>query len=444
MNNNHFVIKKGLDIRLKGAPTLQIDDFLTDRYAICPADFHWIVPKLLVAEGDRVEVGTPLFCSKENEKLIFVSPVGGLDFKVIRGEKRKIEYITLNADGPKLLENVDVKTDADRDGIIDLLLQYGLWPFMRQRPFGCIANPTDTPKAIFVSCFDSAPLAPDYAFVLKDFQNEFLAGLNIIRKLTSGKTYLCMNEKQDNVLFEKAENVEKCYFSGPHPAGNVGTQINCIAPISKGDVIWFIEPQNIVTIGKLFLHKQLDFSKMVALTGPAAKNPHYLRIVNGASMKSCFNNENNGERIVSGNVLTGKKIDNECFIGFYDQQITLLDEGGKRRVFGWMVPGFKHWSHSHAYLSWLFPHKTYSFDTTLNGGRRTMMLSDVYDDVFPMDIMPMELLKACATKDLDKMEDLGIYDVTEEDFALCGVVCPSKTECQQLIYDSLTWLRTQI
>ena len=254
-----------------------------------------------------------------------------------------------------------------------------------------------------------------------------------------------MNDKQDNAFFEKAEHIEKCYFSGPHPAGNVGTQINCIAPISKGEVVWYIEPQNIVTIGKLFLHKCLDFSKTIALTGPEAVQPRYVRMINGASVKNLgASNDGSVIRMVSGNVLTGKKIDGECFIGYDDRQITLLSEGGKRCLFGWLGTGFRHWSHSHAYLSWLLPHKTFSFDTTLNGGYRTMMLPDVYDPVVPLDIMPMELLKACVTKDLDKMENLGIYDVTEEDFALCDVVCPSKTECQQIIYDGLTWLRTQI
>lgn len=445
MNKNHFVIKKGLDIRLKGIAALQVEDYSTERYAVCPDDFHWIVPKLLISEGDRVEVGTPLFCSKENERILFVSPITGFVDKIIRGEKRKIEYITLNADGPTTLENVDVQSDSDRSGIVDMLLHYGLWPFVRQRPFGNIANPVDTPKSIFISCFDSAPLAPDYSFILKNFQNEFLAGLNIIQKLTSGKTYLCMKDSQDNAFFEKAEDVEKCYFSGPHPAGNVGTQINRIDPISKGEIIWYIEPQNVVTIGKMILHKCLDFSKIIALTGQEALQPRYLRVVNGASMaNACVTSNSSAIRIVSGNVLTGKKIDNECFLGYYDRQITLLSEGGVRCLFGWMNAGFRHWSYSHAYLSWLLPHKTFSFDTALNGGYRAMMLPDVYDKIVPFDIMSMELLKACVTKDLDKMENLGIYDVTEEDFALCDVVCPSKTECQQIIYDGLTWLRTQI
>ena len=448
---NLYKIKKGLDIRLNGSAALKITEYQSNRFAITPNDFHWIIPKLLVCEGDSVRIGTTVFCAKDDENIRFVSPVSGKIDKIIRGEKRKIEYITIESDNLFSSENVEMPDFIDRKSIIDLMLKYGLWTFIRQRPFGCIADYSNNPKSIFISCFDSAPLAPDYNYIMKGYEKEFQKGIDVISKLTDGKTYLCLNSDVDNSLFEHTKNVELKYFKGPHPAGNVGTQINRISPVNKGEYVWSVEPQNVVTIGKLFLNRQLDFTKTIAITGPVVSNPHYVKVVNGVSLKNAFSIQNTdksafetkGIRVVSGNILTGHKVDDECFIGYYDQQLTAIKEGGRRRFLGWLYPGLKLWSNSNTYLSSFFKHKTFNLDTTLHGGRRVMVFSDTYDKVFPLDIMPMELLKACITKDIEKMEELGIYEVTEEDFALCEVVCPSKTECQQIIYDGLTLIKKQ-
>ena len=451
MQKTLYKVNKGLDIKIDGSALFQTEEYHTDIYAIRPDDFHWITPKLSVEEGDQVIVGTTVFCSKDDERIRFVSPVSGKIERIVRGEKRHINHIIIKSDGKLNSETVNLPEIISKETIIDTLLKYGLWTFVRQRPFGCIADYRNSPKAIFISCFDSAPLAPDYQFILNGYENEFQEGINILSKLTGGKTYLCLDNKRDNSFFEKTKNVDIQYFSGPHPAGNVGTQINRISPINKGEYIWYIEPQYVATIGRLFLNRQLDFTKTIAVTGPVVGNPRYIKIINGASLKDAFTLkavdksgfETDETRFISGNILSGHKIDNECFIGYYDQQITIIKEGGRRRVLGWMYPGLKLWSNSNTYLSKFITRKSYNVDTTLHGGRRVMMFSDIYDNVFPMDIMPMELLKACVTKDIDKMEELGIYEVTEEDFALCEVVCPSKTECQQIIYDGLTLIREQ-
>lgn len=443
-----FTIKKGLNLKLNGEAALNIENYQTEKYALQPGDFRWIVPKLTVKEGDLVKVGTPVFTDKEDEKKRFVSPVSGTVEKIMRGEKRRIEKIVISSDNRQESEAVRIPENVDRQTLIEILLQYGLWPFVIQRPFGNIADYRQPPKAIFISCFDSAPLAPDYSFILQDCAAEFYKGIQLVTLLTDGITYLGLPYGKYNTLFERAakgERLEPVYFKGPHPAGNVGTQINRVEPIRKGDTVWCIDPQDVVTIGQLFLHSRLDFGKAIALTGPAVRNPHYLRLLRGASMQKAMEAEiTSGVRAISGNVLSGRQVAEDGFLGYYDRQFTLLPEGGRRHLFGWLLPGLSRWSYSHTYLSWLFPDKHYAFDTSLNGGHRTLMLPETYDRVCPLDIMPAELLKACMSHDFDKMEALGIYDVVEEDFALCDVVSPSKTECQQIIFDGLTWLRTQL
>lgn len=439
-------VKKGLDLKLQGAAALRTEELQVDEYAVQPGDFRWIVPKLTVREGDAVKVGTPVFVRKDDERVRFVSPVSGTVSRIMRGEKRRIKAVVIAADHRQTMEDIVFQDhDLDRKSVVDILLRYGMWPSFIQRPFGTVADYDVVPKNIFISCFDSAPLAPDYAFIFKNEAEAFYKGLQIVSSLTDGKTYLGLSAKRDNGIFEKAENVEKVYFKGPHPAGLVGTQINMIDPIRKGDVVWTIDPQEVAIIGRLFLHRKLDFRKTVALTGPAAKRPHYFRIVRGASVQPMVWEVVAGNlRVISGNALTGRQVGTEGFVGHFDRQVTLLPEGGRRRLFGWLAPGFRKWSFSHAYVSWMFPKHEFAFDTSLNGGRRTIMMPGTYDEVCPLDIMPAELLKACLTQDIDKMEALGIYDVIEEDMALCDVVSPSKTECQQIIHDGLTWLRTQI
>ncbi|MDL2240944.1 Na(+)-translocating NADH-quinone reductase subunit A, partial [Bacteroidales bacterium OttesenSCG-928-K22] len=429
----------GLDIKLIGDADFIIKPHKVSKLAISPDDFKWLKPKLSINEGDKVKIGTPIIISKDNLDIRITSPISGEVTNIIRGEKRKIERIIISSDEKYEIESHNLNFNLESRNIKSTLLATGLWPFIKQRPFDCIANPNDIPKAIFISCFDSAPLAPSYSFILQNRQEEFQKGVEILSHLTNGKIFLGLKDNIDNTFFEATKNVELKYFEGPHPSGNIGTQIHHIAPISKGEIVWYVNPQDVATIGKFYLTKILDFSKIIALCGSGIAEPCYLKTIIGSDISSLRGGAD--ARIISGNVLTGTNISESPFLRFYHNQVTIIPEGGSRRLFGWLYPGFRLWSVSHTYISWLYPKRKHNLDTTLHGGKRPMILSDVYNKVFPFDILPMELLKACVIKDIDLMEQLGIYEVAEEDFALCEVVCPSKTECQQIINDGLSLLK---
>ena len=430
-------ITRGYDILLKGEAAKRISDYECLNYFISPDDFRWMTPQLLVEEGDTVQVGTPLFADSNNAKIVVVAPVGGEIKGIVRGEKRRIESIVIAGNGQKEAE-IALPENFDKENVKDLLLRSGLWTCIRQRPFSVIANPDDTPKAIFVSCFDTTPLAPDLNFILKDKKEEFHKGTELLKLLAP--VTLCMRQNADNSIFEEIEGVEKHYFSGPHPAGNVGTQIHKINPINKGEIVWFVNPQDVVTIGKLALYGKLSFEKTIALTGPCVKEPQYYKMTYGADISGLISNSLDTTptvRVISGNVLTGKHLADQPSVRFYDSQITVIAEGGEREFIGWLLPGLKKWSFSHTFLAFLTKKHKYNFDTTLHGEARNFVMTDIYEKVFPFDIIPLELLKACLIKDVEKMEDLGIYEVDDEDFALCEVVCPAKTECQKIIREGL-------
>ncbi|MDL2309388.1 Na(+)-translocating NADH-quinone reductase subunit A [Bacteroidales bacterium OttesenSCG-928-B11] len=436
-------IKKGLDIPLSGTAPLQLDSYSHSRFIISPGDFKWWSPSLLVNENDEVKVGTPLFEDKENSRVKIVSPVSGKINRIHRGAKRKIEMIEIESDSRYIPIALNIPENPDRESLIQTLLDTGLWPFITQRPFGITANPNDKPKSIFVSCFDTAPLAPDYNFIINRQQEEFLQGLSLLAKLTVGKIHLGLHENQRDTIITKDTKIETHYFTGKHPAGNVGTQIHHIDPINKGEVVWCINPQAVIMIGRLFLHKKLDFNKIVAVTGCKTTHNRYVELTNGISLDGLWKDSplNENTRMISGNILTGRDITQSGAIGFYDSQVTLLQEGGERELIGWLLPGFKKWSISRTFTSWLFRKKSYSPDTSLHGGRRPFIMTGVYEKVFPFDILPLQLLKACIIKDIELMEALGIYEVIEEDFALCEVVCPSKNDCQQIIAEGLRLIR---
>lgn len=444
-----YKIKKGLDIRLNGRADRAMKRVETGTYLIRPEDFRWLKPRVLTQPDDTVAVGTPLFCSKEDERLVIVSPVSGTVREIVRGERRAIEAIIIDA-APQacFVRQCDVPQPNDGNDIADLLLQNGLWPFLRQRPFSTIPNPDSRPKALFVSCFDSAPLAPETAILLNGRDEEFKKGINILhRMLGEGcPIHLCLKNGDDNTLYRSIESVSTHYFEGPHPAGNVGTQIHRIAPIDKGESVWYIHPQDVAAIGRFFLNGALSFEKTVAFTGPCLKSPCYYTMTYGADIHSILDAEAtcDNTRRISGNILTGKKIDQYQVLRFYDTQVTVIEEGGQREFIGWLLPGFNKWSISHTFMAWLRRRKAFALDTSLHGGRRTFVMTDVYEKVFPFEILPTELLKACLVNDIEQMEELGIYEVDDEDFALCEVVCPSKTECQKIIREGLHHLKMEL
>lgn len=444
----NYVITKGLDLKLSGgAPDSRLDFATPDTFFIRPSDFRWMTPKLLVQAGDRVRVGTPLFCDKKDGRVVIVSPVGGTVREIVRGAKRVVEALVVDkVQDSDPVATVDFADPAEMQDVRGLLLRYGLWPCLRQRPFSVIPSPDVMPKAVFVPCFDSNPLAPEFNVLLRGKEEDFLFGLQMLRRAAGDvPVHLCLHKEADNRLFEKAESVQKHYFSGPHPSGNVGTHIHLIDPLDKGETVWYMDPQEVARIGAFFRDRRLDFAKTAALTGPAAGQTGYYTAVYGADLSGLLKEEldTDKKRVISGSVLSGNMLDAFPVLGFHDRQITVLDEGGQRELFGWLLPGFRKWSLSRTFLAWLTPKRTYAVNTSLQGGRRAFMMTDVYEKVFPFDLMPLQLLKACEIKDLEQMEALGIYEVDSEDFALCELVCPSKKECQKIVEDAIFELRTQ-
>lgn len=429
-------IKKGFDIKLKGKAEMNIGSTLVaSQYAIKPADFPGLKPKLSVKADDVVKAGTPLFVDKSQPEVVFTSPVSGKVVSINRGERRRILEVEIESDGK--FESESFKTadpeKLSREEITQNLLLSGLWPFIVQRPFGVVAKPSVAPRDIFVSGFDSAPLAPDYEFTLSGETEALQAGFNALKKLCDGKVFLGL---RPGSKFASLKGVEINYFEGPHPAGNVGIQIHKIAPINKGDVVWTLGIQAVVFIGRLFLTGKLNLERTIALTGSEVVNPKYYKSVVGATAASILKGKTAmtvNERIVSGNILTGTQLENDGYIGFFHNQLTVIPEGDQIEPLGWATPGFKKFSASKTFFAKLMPRKEYVLDANYHGGERAFVLSGQYEKVFPMDILPVYLLKSIIVDDFDKMEQLGIYEVLEEDMALCEYVCTSKIEVQEIL-----------
>lgn len=442
-------IRKGLDIRLKGeAEKVLVQADPAKVVAIKPTDFHGLVPKLLVKPGDTVQAGSPLFCDKYNERVLWASPVSGEVAEVVRGEKRRIMEVRVLADSQQRYEDFGAGDPGtmNRETIIQKLLKSGAWPVIKQRPYDVVANPAQEPKAIFVSAFDSAPLAPDADLVVRNHGADFQTGLDALGKLTKGRVHLCASDKTAAREVIDAKGVVLHSFSGPHPAGNVGVQIHSISPINKGEVVWSVGLQDVILIGRLFRQGKLDASRVVALTGSEARNPKYVRTTIGAPLKDITGAVEGKVRVISGNPLTGDNAGADGFLGFYHTQVTLLPEGDEPKFFitdGWAAPGFDKFSANRSFPTWLMPGKKFAPDTNQNGEERAFVMSGQYEKVFPFDIYPVHLLKAILANDIDQMERLGLYEVAPEDFALCEFVCTSKINSQQIVRDGLDALKKE-
>ncbi|MDD3567418.1 MAG: Na(+)-translocating NADH-quinone reductase subunit A [Bacteroidales bacterium] len=440
-----FKIRKGLNIPLKGeAEKVFTRAELAEFYAVKPTDFPGLTPKLSVAEGDKVKVGTPLFYDKYRTNILFTSPVSGEVHLVRRGERRKILEVVVKTDSSQDFEEFGRSNPKElpREQVVEKMLKAGLWPTIRQRPYSIVANPEDKPKAIHISGFDTAPLSPDLDFAVKDEEEAFQAGIDALNRLAEGNVNLNLNaDYPPSNVYTKVKGVKFNYFSGPHPAGNVGVQIHHVDPISKGDLIWVVNPLDVIIIGRLFLRGIYDATKVIALAGSEVQKPRYFILKTGASIANIVADnitKNPSElRFISGNVLTGAKIDADGFLGFYDNMVTVIPEGNYYEFMGWAQPGFNKYSFSSTFLSSLLPGRKYALDTNLHGGERAYVVTGQYEKVLPMDIYPVHLIKAILAKDIDKMENLGIYEVAEEDFALCEYVCTSKTNVQEIIREGL-------
>ena len=442
--SNNIYLKKGLDLPISGEAAQKTKKVIVpDVVAVKPTDFRGLVPKLLVREGDKVLAGTPVLADKMSQNILFASPVSGTVAEVVRGEKRKLLEVRIKADAEQEYVDFGVKKVAElsAEQIKEALLAAGLWPAINQRPYGIVANPELKPKAIFVSAFSTAPLAANAEFALAEDFEHIQTAIDALGKLTDGGVHLSLNSANySGTPFHKLSNVIAHTFTGKHPAGNVGVQISNISPIRKGETVWTVSLLMLAAIGKLFNTGKYDLRRKIAVTGPKAIEPAYVEGYPGIAVKDVaeFYNASENLRFVSGDVLSGTNIGAEGFLGFFDNQFSILEEGDKYELLGWAKPiRCKEFSASRTYFSWLTPKKKYDMDTNLHGGPRAFVLNNIYSDVLPMDIFPVHLLKACLAGDIDNMEKFGIYEVLEEDLALCEYVDPSKIYIQQIITDGI-------
>ena len=438
-----FKIKRGVDIKLQGkAEQVYASAELPETFAVKPTDFPGTKLKLSVREGDEVKAGTPIMFNKDREEVVITSPVSGEIAEIRRGAKRKLLEVRILAD--KEINYVDFGAAApdtlDAKAIKEKLLNSGCWPFIKQRPYNILANPNNQPKAIFISCFDSAPLGVDYDFALHGMEQEFQAGIDALSKLTDGDVHLGLNaDSKPSTVFTECKGVKLHRFKGPHPAGNVGVQISRVDPINKGEHVWTINPQHVVIIGRLFLSGKFDARLNIPVSGSQVKDAKYYKVILGASVKNMLehNVQSGTSRVISGNVLTGDRISNDGYLGFFAQQLSVIPEGGEDQFFGWITPNFNKFSISRALFSWMMPKRAYALDANMNGEERAFVITGEYEKVFPFDIYPVQLLKSIMVKDIEAMENLGIYEVVEEDLALCEVVCTSKIPVQETIREGL-------
>jgi Na+-transporting NADH:ubiquinone oxidoreductase subunit A len=441
-------IKKGLDLKIVGAADKKTKSLDLKNYALKPTDFHGLFPKLMVRVGDKVKAGSPVFYDKYRDNIIFTSPVSGTITDVIRGEKRKMLEIRIEADGSDTYEQfkqADPKT-LSKEEVIEQMLKSGVWPLIRQRPYNVIANPEDKPKALFITGFDTAPLAADMDYLLEGQEKEFQAGLDALSMATGAPVHLNLGPNTKAPALTNAKGVEINHFSGPHPAGNVGIQIHHIDPINKGEVVWTMSAADVATIGKVFLEGRYNPTKRIALAGSEIKEPQYYDVLAGAEVAGILKDQvaSNNVRIISGNVLTGTKVELSGYLSYYDHTITVIPEGDYYAFFGWLIPSPKKYSFYRTAFSWLTPNKYYKPDTNLNGGERAFVFSGHLEKVFPMDIYPIPLMKSIIVEDIDQMEQLGIYEVDEEDFALCEYICISKINMQDIVRKGLDMMRKEM
>jgi Na+-transporting NADH:ubiquinone oxidoreductase subunit A len=449
-------LKKGYEIKLSGKTERILVNAETPKLFACqPPDFRGLKPRLMVDIGDMVQIGSPLYYDKQKPDIKFVSPASGKVIQINRGERRAIMEVVVESDGKdtaidfgsfKKAELENLKT-AD---IKKVLLEAGLWPLIRQRPFSKIANPEATPRAIFINAMDTAPLAADPELLIEGEEEYFQAGINVIKKLTEGKLYLTVNGalNQHNPALVDAQGAELHSFQGKHPAGNVSVNIHHIAPINVGEIVWYLYAVDVVQIGKLFLNGTYPVERIVAVAGSSVKDDarKYYRTWLGANVQTLVNEGNLKDekiRLISGNVLSGRTINENGYIGFYDNLLTVIPDRKKREFFGWLMPGFKEESFSRLFFSKLLPPKEYVKDTRVHGGKRAFIQTGEYEKVMPMDIYPMHLVKSIMAEEIEDMLALGLLEVDEEDFALCTYICPSKIDFGTYIRNGLEILEKE-
>ena len=442
-------IQKGHNIRISGVPTGAVE--MADKFqefGIVPADYLGIKPKLVVKAGDKVELGSALFFDKKNPQVYYPSQAGGTIKEIIYGERRIIKKIVIATDDDEAIATLDtlVVESSNRLDIIKYILEANLWPLIRQRPFNITARPEDTPKAIFISGIDTAPLSIDPTMALKGREGEFRTGLQVLTKLSGGAVHLTVPAGSSAEVFNNLNGITIHQISGPHPAGNVGIQIHHIDPINPGDIIWTVNVQHVATLGSLFKTGQYDPTVLIAVGGPAVKNPEFLQTRIGAPLSNLVQDNLNttANRVISGDVLTGRAAEGEDYLGFYHSTISVLSIDHQRPFLGWAKIGnsTREYTLTNAYLK--TGKRNFSFSTKLNGARRAIVPINAWEDVLPMDIMPNALFRSILAQDVEEMEKLGILECDPEDFALSTFGCPSKIELSSVIRQGLELMEKEM
>lgn len=445
---NVIKLRKGLDINLRGrADKGTVEPVKSADCALVPESFGGVVPKVVVREGDSVRAGDALFVDKKHPEVKFASPVSGTVEAIVRGDRRKVLCVKVKADevqqyvafGPK-----DVAS-LDREAVKQALLEAGLFGYIQQLPYAVATTPDTTPKAIFVSAFRDMPLASDFEVELKGNEKDFQTGLTALSKIQ--KTYLGVGVRQTASALVDAKDVEINVFDGKCPAGNVGVQVNHVSPVNKGEVVWTVDPAAVIFIGRLFNTGKVDLRRVIAIAGSEVKTPSYVETLVGTSLGAVLEGRLKATehvRIINGNPLTGRKSTLEDYVGAHTSEVTAIPEGDdNNELLGWILPRVNQYSTSRSYFSWLLGKKEYDLDARVKGGERHMIMSGEYDKVLPMDIYGEYLIKAIIAKDIDKMEQLGIYEVSPEDFAVAEFVDSSKLELQKIVRNGLDMLRKE-
>lgn len=451
-NERVIISKKGFDIALEGQASIEKLEIPILRFGVNPTNFKGIspIPKVVVEVGDTVKAGDPIFYDKSQPDLIFTAPVSGEIVEIKRGDKRAIHEIIILADKTqefRSFEKPNLET-ISREDLVKRLASSGLMTLFFQRPFNTLPNLDVVPRDIFVSTFDSAPLAPDLAYALKGQELAFQAGIDTLAKLTPGKVYLSLDgrgESDASSVFTGVTGAEKYYFRGKHPIGNVGVQIHHIKPISPSDKVWTINAQDVAILGNFMLEGKVMLSRMVAITGADLNKTGYVKVPIGASVTDLLQAENisSAYRIISGDVLSGTQVSKDGFVGFYDDQVTVVEEGNSYELFGWLLPLDMRPSVSKTFPSALLGGIPSAANTNTRGEKRAFVVTGEYDNLLPMDILPQQLFKAIVVNDIEKMENLGIHELVEEDVALCEFGCTSKQPLQAILRNGLDVVKAE-
>lgn len=445
-------LRRGHDIRLEGTPVKKVEDARVTTFCIQPPNFIGImpIPKLLVEVGQSVKAGDPLFFDKKNPNIKYAAPVSGEVIAVNRGDKRAITEVVILADKEQKYRGYEAPDleNSTREELVAFLLESGAWPLIRQRPFNILADEDVVPRDIFVSTFDTAPLAPDLNLVVEGRGEAFQRGLDVLNKLTGGKVYLGLDARGKTApspVFTEAQGVERHWFHGKHPAGNVGVQIHHIAPLSTQDKVWTLGVQEVITLGSLFSEGRFNAERVVALTGAELREPKYVRTYLGANIGELVkdNLANDHVRLISGDVLSGERKEESQYLNFYDDQLTVVEEGDDVLLFGWLAPTFSTPSVSKAVPTGIFSGFEFKAETNTHGEKRAFVVTGQYEELLPMDIYVQFLMKSILINDFERMEGLGIYELVEEDVALCEFACTSKQPLQEILREGLDMMREQ-